>query len=105
MAKVNIKLFGVLRIDSKIPELEADVSSVADIFKELNAIAAKRYARRVSEAKQTEEGGKPKTEEAPPEPLTFKDAVVFINGERCPKSSKKLKEGDTVWLMSPASGG
>ncbi|NLB36769.1 MAG: MoaD/ThiS family protein [Clostridiales bacterium] len=103
MAKVSVKLFGVLRVDSKIPELEVQASCVADIFNELNKVISQRYAHRA--ARQAQEGGKPQKEEALPKTLSFKDAVVFINGERCTKSRKKLKDGDTVWLMSPASGG
>ena len=37
--------------------------------------------------------------------LQFKDAVVYVNGERCLRKGKKLSDGDEVWLLSPAAGG
>lgn len=88
MAKVNVKLFGVLRIDSKIAEEDLNIEKVSDIFDELN--------------KKIVNSGENK---ATIETLKFKDAIVFINGERCSKKSKKLSDGDKIWLLSPASGG
>ena len=37
--------------------------------------------------------------------LSFKDATVFIDGERCRKKKQKLSDGNEIWILSPASGG
>ena len=84
MAKVKVKLFGVFRIDSKIAETQVEAEKLRDVFTALN-----------------EQTGGAKMDSS----LEFKDAVVYVNGERCAKKSKKLSDGDELWLLSPASGG
>ena len=83
MAKVNVKLFGVYRVDTHISDIEIDAEKLSDLLEELNRIA-------VGEHKSS---------------ISFTDASVFINGEHCKKKKFKLSDGDEVWLLSPASGG
>ena len=95
MAKVLVKLFGVFRMDTHIPEIEMDIARVDDLFPILNEKSLALY-----EDKKAED---PKLKK--PQTFAFKDAIVYVNGERCPKKRKTLQEGDCVWLLSPASGG
>jgi molybdopterin converting factor small subunit len=83
MAKVNVKLFGVYRIDTHIAHTEIDAEKLSDVLDGLNKMA-------VGENKSS---------------ISFSDATVFINGEHCKKKKQKLNDGDEVWLLSPASGG
>ncbi|MBR4766036.1 MAG: MoaD/ThiS family protein [Clostridia bacterium] len=83
MAKVNVKLFGVYRVDTHISDIEIDAEKLSDLLDELNKIA-------VGEHKSS---------------ISFSDASVFINGANCKKKKHKLNDGDEVWLLSPASGG
>ena len=83
MAKVNVKLFGVYRVDTHISDIEIDAEKLSDLLDELNKIA-------VGEHKSS---------------LSFSDASVFINGANCKKKKQKLSDGDEVWVLSPASGG
>ncbi len=86
MAKVSVKLFGVMRLDSKISGTQIEIERISDIFDVLNENI--------------------KMSETPPEKLlSFNDAVVFVNGERCKKKNFKPSNGDEIWLMSPSSGG
>ena len=96
MATVTVKLFGVLRVDSGLAAQEVNAARVQDIFGILNDEIEKQFAQRAAQS--------PKPLEKP-EPLAFKDAIVFINGERCKRKGHALADGDEVWLMSPASGG
>ncbi len=83
MAKVNVKLFGVYRVDTHISDIEIDAEKLSDLLEELNKIA-------VGERKSS---------------ISFTDASVFINGTNCKKKKQKLNSGDEVWILSPASGG
>lgn len=83
MAKVNVKLFGVYRVDTHIAHTEITADRLTDLLDELNKLAT----------------GENKSS------LSFSDATVFINGEHCKKKKHKLNDGDEVWLLSPASGG
>ncbi|MBQ7638405.1 MAG: MoaD/ThiS family protein [Clostridia bacterium] len=84
MAKIKVKLFGVFRVDTHTPEVELDADRMKDVFSALNEKLGNI---------QMDSG------------LEFKDAVVYLNGESCRKKSAKLKDGDEIWLLSPASGG
>ena len=95
MAKITVKLFGVLRIDTHVACEELDVARVADIFGILNKKVDAIYA----------ENKKKDALLKRPEELSFKDAIVFIDGERCSKKKHEFKGGEEVWLLSPASGG
>lgn len=95
MAKVTVKLFGVLRVDTHLAKEEVDAEKLEDIFVLLN--------QRVDEV--YEENKKSNSRLEHPDPLSFKDAVVFINGDRVSKKKRILNDGDEIWLLSPASGG
>lgn len=79
---VKVKLFGVIRLGSGIKETECTASTLSEVFDHVNSISSQNV-----------------------EPFTFGDAIVFINGARVTKQKINLKDGDEVWLMSPASGG
>ena len=83
MAKVNVKLFGVYRIDTHISHTEIEAEKLSDVLDELNKMATGEHKSSIS----------------------FSDATVFVNGEHCKKKKQKLNDGDEVWLLSPASGG
>lgn len=99
MAHVNVKLFGVLRLDSGLAQADLDAATVGALFDALNASIAAQYPAKKAAA---EAAGK--TLPAP-EPLSFKDAIVYINEVRCTKIKHNLADGDRVMLLSPASGG
>lgn len=83
---VNVKLFGLFRLDTGLKELQADVKTVKELYPIL-----------LSEAKRVNPGTK----------ITAADidgCIVVINGKQCKKSSR-LNDGDEVYLMSPVCGG
>lgn len=83
---VNVKLFGLFRLDTGIKELDADVSSVKELYPVLLAKAK---------------------EKNPDTTITSKDidgCIVVINGKQSKKSAR-LSDGDKVMLMSPVCGG
>ena len=84
MAKVIVKLFGVFRVDTHTAQVELEGDQLRDVFTQLNEKLGRI---------QMQSG------------LQFKDAVVYVNGEACKKKSKTLRDGDEIWLLSPASGG
>ncbi|MBR5410960.1 MAG: MoaD/ThiS family protein [Clostridia bacterium] len=95
MAKINVKLFGVFRMDTHIDCIELEAAKLGEIFPLLNEKSLALYEER--------HASDPKTEK--PAPFTFKDAIVYVNGERSAKKGLKLADGDEIWLLSPASGG
>lgn len=95
MATIDLRLFGVFRMDTHISETKLEAEKLADIFPLLNEKSQALY-REKHAADPTL---------TPPAAFTFKDALVYINGERCAKKGAKLHDGDEVWLLSPASGG
>ena len=83
---VHVKLFGLLRLDTGLKELDAEAATVRDLYPIL-----------LAEAKRA----KPTTR------ITARDVdgcVILINGKQGKKSSR-LKDGDEVMLMSPVCGG
>ena len=95
MAKIDLRLFGVFRMDTHISETKLEAEKLADIFPLLNEKSQALYREKhASDPTLT-----------PPAAFTFKDALVYVNGERCAKKGAKLQDGDEVWLLSPASGG
>lgn len=95
MAEVTIKLFGVLRVDTHLACENVQADKLEDIFALLNQKVDAIY----------EENKQSNPSLVHPAPLSFKDAIVYINGERCSKKNRQLKEADEIWLLSPASGG
>ena len=108
---VKVKVFGVIRTTTGFSYLEVDAKSVNDIFQ----IISKRMALGYEEDKEELERMKndPNVKYIKPknpaleyhDKLEFKDAVVYVNGERCMLKGIKLSDGDEVWLLSPAAGG
>ena len=83
---VKVKLFGLLRLDTDLKELELEADSVKELYPLI--LAAARSAK-------------------PGISITAKDidgCIVMINGVQGRKSSK-LAPGDEVMLMSPVCGG
>ena len=83
---VTVKLFGLLRLDTGLKTLEAEATSVKELYPILLAAAKKAN---------------------PDTRITASDidgCIVVINGKQARKSSP-LKDGDQVSLMSPVCGG
>ncbi len=83
---VNVKLFGLFRLDTGIKELDARADSVKELYPILLAKAK---------------------EKNPDTTITSKDidgCIVVINGKQSGKNAK-LSDGDKVMLMSPVCGG
>lgn len=95
MAKVKVRLFGVLRVDTHLAEEELEIEKVKDIFPSLN--------HKVDEIYEANLRDNPGLER--PDAIEYKHIVLFINGERCKSKSQKLNDGDELWVLSPASGG
>ena len=83
---VHVKLFGLLRLDTGLKELNAEAASVKALYPIL--LEASKKAN-------------------PDTKITAADidgCIVIINGAQSKKSSR-LHDGDEVWLMSPVCGG
>lgn len=108
---VKVKIFGVIRTTTGFGYLEADVKTVNEIFGIISKKMAQGYKEDIEKLEQMKNDPnvkyiKPKNPALEyHESLEFKDAVVYVNGERCMKKGKKLTDGDEVWLLSPAAGG
>lgn len=108
---VKVKIFGVIRTTTGIGYLEADVKTVNEIFEIISKKMAQGYKEDIEKLEQMKNDPnvkyiKPKNPALEyHEKLEFKDAVVYVNGERCLRKGKKLTSGDEVWLLSPAAGG
>lgn len=104
---VKVKIFGVLRSTTGLSEHDTNAKTVNGIFEEISDIMEKRYYE--DQKKQAEDTTPYKKKRNPAlEPhkeLKFKDAIVYVDGERCMKKGKKLPETGEVWLLSPAAGG
>lgn len=75
---ITVKLFGLLRLDSGIKARQLEADSVKDVLRDLEEAGIDRKA--------------------------LNGCVILVNGESASKRSK-LKDGDTVVLMSPVAGG
>ena len=83
---IQVKLFGLLRLDTGLKELKANAKSVKDL-----------YPLILQEAKKLN----------PATTVSAKDidgCIVVVNNVQCSKHAK-LKDGDVVMLMSPVCGG
>ena len=83
---VKVKIFGLLRMDTGLKELELEAAKVKDLYPQI-----------LREAKRSRPGTK----------VSAKDidgCIIMINGVQGKKSSV-LNDGDTVMLMSPVCGG
>jgi len=108
---VKVKVFGVIRTTTGFSYLEADAKAVNEIFEIISKKMAQGYKEDLEKLEQMKNDPnvkyiKPKNPALEyHEKLEFKDAVVYVNGERCMRKGKKLSDGDEVWLLSPAAGG
>ena len=108
---VKIKIFGVLRTTIGFGYLEVEAKTMLNVFEEISKIMEKRYYDDLERQKQEENDPNVKFKKArnealnPHKELTFKDAIVYINGDRCMKKRAKVNDGDEIWLLSPAAGG
>ena len=83
---VKVKLFGMLRLDSGLKELELEAATVKELYPQILAEAIiARPGTRIS-------------------PKDIDGCIIMINGVQGKKSSV-LNDGDTVMLMSPVCGG
>ncbi len=83
---VKVKLFGLLRLDTGLKELQLEAGSVKELYPLLLDCA--RRAKPATTVTAADIDG----------------CIVMINGRQGKKSSK-LKDGDEVMLMSPVCGG
>lgn len=104
---IKVKIFGVLRSTTGLSEHNTNAKTVNGIFEEISAIMEKRYYEDLK--KQQEDTSEHKKERnaalKPHKDLKFKDAIVYVDGERCMRKGRKLPETGEVWLLSPAAGG
>lgn len=83
---VKVKLFGLLRLDTGLKELQLEADSVKELYPLL--LDAARRAKPATKVTAADIDG----------------CIVMINGRQGKKSSK-LRDGDEVMLMSPVCGG
>lgn len=108
---VKVKVFGVIRTTTGFSYLEVDAKTVNDIFEIISRRMAIGYEEDQEELERKKNDPnvkyiKPKNPALEyHQRLQFKDAVVYVNGERCLRKGRKLSDGDEVWLLSPAAGG
>lgn len=79
MAKVNVRFFGVMRADSGMGNAEIDAACVGNMLDKINGLLEGKLS------------------------LTFADAMIYINGVRCKSKKSRLKDGDEVLFISPAT--
>ena len=75
---ITVKLYGLLRIESGIKEKQLEAAAVKEVLDQLVACGIDRK--------------------------DLSGCVILVNGSSANKRSK-LKDGDTVVLMSPVAGG
>lgn len=104
---VKVKIFGVLRSTTGLSEHMTNAATVNGIFEEISEIMKERYYEDLKKQEEASEGIKKARNAAlvPHKDLKFKDAIVYVDGERCMRKGKKLPSTGEVWLLSPAAGG
>ena len=106
---VKVKIFGVLRSTTGFGYIEMEAKTVNGIFENISEKMRKGYyedLKRLEDEKNDQKYHRPRNEALNPhKELLFKDAIVYVDGERCMRKKKKLSDGDEVWLLSPAAGG
>ena len=83
---VTVRLFGLLRLDSGIREMRVEASRVKDVF----PLVLKEAERLDAHSALTVE--------------ELKNCIAVVNGQRA-AAGTWLRDGDTVYLLSPAAGG
>jgi len=81
---VKVEFFGLYRLDLGVAEVRVEAESIKEVFEKIE----KKYNKYTAEE--------------------LKNSIVLVNGInflKLKKSRTKLKAGDTVFIMSPASGG
>lgn len=81
---VNVRFFGMLRMDLKLPSLTVEAGSVRELVDRVAAQVEIKDKRRLL------------------------NAVIFVNGENAAKlrgMRTRLSDGDEVQFFSPVSGG
>lgn len=81
---IKVEFFGLYRLDLGIAEISVKAESVREVFE----IIEKQYKKYTADE--------------------LKNSIVLVNGInflKLKKARTKLKDGDTVFIMSPASGG
>lgn len=108
---VKVKIFGVLRTTIGMSYIEVSASTVQGVFEEISKVMSKNYVeyhlRKEKEKEDPKLKNKPPRNAAlmPHKGLEFKDAIVYVSGERCMKKRMKLQGDEEIWLLSPAAGG
>lgn len=99
---VKVKIFGVLRATIGLPYLETEAATVAEVFENISEIMKQRYE---DDLKDGHGGDERSVALTPHKSLSFGDAIVYVDGERCMKKKMKLGGNEEIWLLSPAAGG
>ena len=83
---VNVKIFGVFRLDVGVSELEMEASSVKELLSKLPGAIREINPSAVVDGKM------------------LKGCIISVNGKQV-KTSAKLQNGDSVWLVPAVAGG
>ena len=83
---VRVKLFGLLRLDSGISELELEADRVRDIYPQLLAELRRRSQECSLGMKE------------------LKACIISVNDKRV-SDAARLEPGDIVYLLPPVAGG
>lgn len=83
---VKVKIFGLLRMDTGLKELELEGERVKDLYPQI-----------LAEARKMKPGTKVRAAD-------IDGCIIMINGVQAKKTGA-LADGDTVMLMSPVCGG
>ena len=82
---ITVKLFGALRLRSGLKEYQLEAENLNALYTQLSEISKNKGMEAVSVKE-------------------LRDCIVMINGKQC-KPHHALSDGDTVVLLTPASGG
>ncbi|MBQ6600602.1 MAG: MoaD/ThiS family protein [Clostridia bacterium] len=108
---IKVKIFGVLRTTIGFGYIEVNADTVQGVFEEISKVMQKNYYEYHARKEREKEDPKLKYKTPrnaalmPHKSLEFKDAIVYVSGERCMKKKMKLQGDEEIWLLSPAAGG
>ena len=77
---INVKLFGLLRLDSGIREIKLEASSVKEVYAALESTSDTLSAEKLDAC------------------------VLLVNGKKA-KKNVRLKDGDELSFLAPVAGG
>ena len=86
MAKVNVTLLGLFRLDSGIHQAALEGERVRDLYAPLAALAREKNPQTAFRAQQ------------------LSGCMIILNGAPG-RERDKLRDGDEVYLLSPVAGG